>query len=144
LKTIDATIKETQPAHQQTEQHTMPIQLRKENETIKPPEEWTADDIRGWFDSHQILDTLVKLFDFQSFAQMQEYAVKLRTDPKKEFIKYEQQYAKNHAKDELEEYQFNRFKDALLSLTNKYSETVKTSMPSGQTLTPKSNACTIL
>jgi hypothetical protein len=75
---------------------------------------------------------------------MHEYSVKLRTDPEKEFIKYEQLYAKNHAEDVLEEYKFNRFKNALLSLTNKHSETLKTSMPSSQTLTPKSNVCTIL
>jgi hypothetical protein len=143
LKTIEATIKETQthPIQQQTEQHTTPIQPRKENETIKsivfdvkkPLEEWTADDIDRWFDSRKVPDTLVKLYDFQSIAEMQEYSVKLRTDPKKEFIKC-------YAGDELEEYIFNRFKNAVLSLTNNYSGTVETSMPFGQTLTSKSNA----
>jgi len=154
LKTIQATIKETQtqPPQEQTKQHTIPTQPRKETESVKsiifdvkkPPEEWTVDDIHRWFDSHKVPDTLVKLFDFQSTAEMHEYAEKLRTDPKKEFIKYGQQYSKNHAGDELEEYKFNRFKNALLSLKNNHSETVKTSMPSGQTSTPKSNACIIL
>jgi hypothetical protein len=109
----------------------------------KPPEEWTTDDIRSWFDSHKVPETLVKLFDFQSFAEMHEYSEKLRVDSKKEFVKYEQQYAKHHGGDELEEYKFNRFKNALLSLTNKHPRAVKTSMPSDQTSIPKSSACTI-
>jgi len=126
----------------------MLTQPQKENEIIKsivvdvkkPLEEWTVDDIHRWFDSRKVPDTLVKLYDFQSIAEMQEYSVKLRTDPKKEFIKYEKRYAKCYAGDELEEYIFNRFKNAVLSLTNNYSETVETSMPFGQTLTSKSNA----
>jgi len=150
LKTIEATIKETQthPLQQQTKQHTILTQPRKENETIKSivldlkklSEEWTADDIDRWFNSRKVPDTLVKLYDFQSIAEMQEYSVKLRANPKKEFIKYEQRYAKYYAGDELEEYIFNRFKNAVLSLTNNYSETVETSMPSDQPLTSKSNA----
>jgi hypothetical protein len=155
LRTIQATIKETQTQpvqQQQSKQHTLPTQPPKEIETIKsltfdmkkPPEEWTADDIHKWFDSHKVPDTLVKLFDFQSIAEMHEYAEKLRSDPKQEFIKYKQQYAKNQVGDELEEYKFNRFKNALLSLTNNQVQTVKASMPTEKTSTPKSSSCTIL
>jgi len=155
LKTIQATINETQTQPQQqqrTKQHTIPTQPQEETETIKSitfdmkksPEEWTVDDIHRWFDSHKVPDTLVKLFDFQSIAEMHEYAEKLRTDPKKEFIKYEQRYANNYGGDELEEYKFNRFKAALLSLSNNQPETMKKSLPSGQASTPKSSACTIL
>ncbi len=155
MRTIQATIKETQTQpvqQQQSKQHTLPTQPPKEIETIKsltfdmkkPPEEWTADDIHKWFDSHKVPDTLVKLFDFQSIAEMHEYAEKLRSDPKQEFIKYKQQYAKNQVGDELEEYKFNRFKNALLSLTNNQVQTVKASMPTEKTSTPKSSSCTIL
>jgi len=127
LKTIQATIRETQT--QPVQQHTIPIQPRKENEIIKsivvdvkkPLEEWTVDDIHRWFDSRKVPGTLVKLYDFQSIGEMHEYSVKLRSDPKKEFIKYEQRYAKHYAGDELEEYIFNRFKNAVLSLTNNHS-----------------------
>jgi hypothetical protein len=154
LTTIQATIKETQTQpsqqqQQQTKQHVVPPPSRKDTETIKsiifdikkPPEEWTTDDIHNWFDSHKVPDTLVKLFDFQSFAEMHEYSEKLRVDPKKEFVKYEQQYAKHHGGDTLEEYKFNRFKNALLSLTNRNSRAVKASIPSDQTSRPKSSAC---
>ncbi len=155
LRTIQATIKETetQPVQQQQpKQHTLPTQPPKEIETIKsitfdmkkPPEEWTADDIHKWFDSHKVPDTLVKLFDFQSIAEMHEYAEQLHSDSKQEFIKYKQLYAQNRVGDELEEYKFNRFKNALFSLTNKHSETVKTPKPSEQISTPKSSTCTVL
>ncbi len=155
MRTIQATIKETQTQsvqQQQSKQHTLPTKPPKEIETIKsvtfdmkkPPEEWTADDIHKWFDSHKVPDTLVKLFDFQSITEMHEYAEKLRSDPKQEFIKYKQQYAKNQVGDELEEYKFNRFKNALLSLTNNQVQTVKASMPTEKTSTPKSSSCTIL
>jgi hypothetical protein len=133
-------------------QHTIPTQPRKETETVKsitfdvkkPPEEWTVDDIHIWFDSHKVPDTLVKLFDFQSTAEMHRYASKLRTDSKTEFLKYGQRYAKLHAGEELEEYIFDRFKDALLSLPNNQTERVKNSMHSGQASIHKSSACTTL
>jgi hypothetical protein len=155
LTTIQATIKETQmqpSQQQQTKPHVAPASSRKDTETIKsivfdmkkPPEEWTTDDIRSWFDSHKVPETLVKLFDFQSFAEMHEYSEKLRVDSKKEFVKYEQQYAKHHGGDELEEYKFNRFKNALLSLTNNHSRAMKTSMRSHRISTPKCGTCTIL
>jgi len=150
LTTIQATIKETQT--QPSQQHVVPGSSRKDTEIIKsitfdmkkPLEEWTTDDIHSWFDSHKVPDTLVKLFDFQSFAEMHEYSEKLRVDPKKEFVKYEQQYAKHHGGDTLEEYKFTRFKNALLSLTNNHSRTVKRSMLSHRISTPKCGTCTIL
>jgi hypothetical protein len=123
------------------EQHSVPTQPRKEPEVIKstsfdvkkPPEDWTADDIHEWLSSH-------KVPDFQSTAEMHEYAPKLRADPNKEFNKYEQRYTIHYPGEVLEEYVFNRFKNALLNLPtlpNTQPETLKTS-------TPKSNACIIL
>ncbi|CAF0868293.1 unnamed protein product [Rotaria sordida] len=76
-------------------------------------------------------------------AEMHEYALKLRKDSKKEFIKYEQRYAKNHDGEELEEYIFNRFKNAILNLPNSPNQTMKTSICSSQISTPKSSTCTI-
>ncbi len=151
METIQATLEEirTRPEQQQTKQHTVPTQPRKETKIIesiksnekKPSLEWTVDDIHKWFSDHKVPDTLVKLFDFQSLAEMHRYAAKLHIDSKAEFIKYGQRYAKLYAGEELEEYVFDRFKDALFSLPNNQ---VKTSMPSGKTSTPKSSACTIL
>ncbi|CAF0846164.1 unnamed protein product [Rotaria sordida] len=152
-KTIEATIKttQTQPLQQRAKQHTILTRSTKEAEIIKsttfdvnkPVEKWTVDDIHAWFDSHKVPDTLVKLFDFQSVAEMHEYALKLRKDSKKEFIKYEQRYAKNHDGEELEEYIFNRFKNAILNLPNSPNQTMKTSICSSQISTPKSSTCTI-
>ncbi|CAF3332893.1 unnamed protein product [Rotaria socialis] len=99
LKTIEATIKivRMQAIPEPTEQHSIPTRIRKEIETVqsttfnvnKPLEQWTIDDIHSWFSSYKVPDNLVKLFDFQSVHEMHEYAVKLETDPKKKFIKYE-------------------------------------------------------
>ncbi len=129
-------------------QHSVLAQHRKETEVIKtttvdvkkPPEDWTVEDIHEWFSSHRIPDYLVKLSDFQSVAEMHEYAQKIRADPKKEFNKYEQRYAKHYPEEVLEEHVFNRFKNALLNpptLPNTQPESSKTS-------TSKSSACIIL
>ncbi|CAF1036107.1 unnamed protein product [Rotaria sp. Silwood1] len=146
LKTIEATIKttQTQPLQQPTEQHTIPTRSKKQTDTVtstnfdvnKPLEKWTVDDIHAWFSSYKVPDSLLKLYDFQSVAEMHEYAVKLRKDSTKEFIKYEQRYAKNYAEEELEEYIFNRFKNAIFNLPNSQNETMKTSPP-------KSSTCSI-
>ena len=153
LTTIQATIKETQtqPPQQQTKPHTAPASSRKDTETVKalvfdvkkPPEEWTTEDIRNWFEHNKVPEALAKIFDFQSFGEMHEYSEILRVDPKKEHAKYAQQYAKHNGGDELEEYKFNRFKNALLSLTNKHPGEPKAPKPSNQTSTPKSSACII-
>jgi hypothetical protein len=154
LKTIKATIEETrkQPLQRLTEQRMIFKQPGKATEIIKsttfetknPPEEWTADDIQKWFNSHHVPETLIKLFDFQSISEMHRYASKLHVDSRGEFLKYQQRYAKNHAGEELEEYIFDRFKNALLNLPKNQLETVKASMSSPQTSTPKSSTCTIL
>ncbi|CAF1564044.1 unnamed protein product, partial [Rotaria magnacalcarata] len=112
----------------------MPTPIRKEIETIqsttfnvnKPLEQWTIDDIHSWFSSYKVPDNLVKLFDFQSVSEMHEYTMKLETDSKKEFIKYEKRYAKTYPEEELEEYIFNRFKNALTGLPKNEKATVKT------------------
>ncbi|CAF4364153.1 unnamed protein product [Rotaria sp. Silwood2] len=110
----------------------------------KPVEQWTVDDIHAWFSSHKVPDTLVKLYDFQSAAEIQEYAVKVRTDPEKEFIKYQERYTKNYPGEELEEYVFNRFKKSLFNLPNSKQAKMTTPLSSSQTTTPKSSTCTIL
>ncbi|CAF1501429.1 unnamed protein product [Adineta steineri] len=154
LRTIEATIKEAQEqsSHpQQIEQHSVPAQPRKEIEEIqsttidvkKTPEEWTRNDIQKWFYSHNVPDTLLKLFDFQSFAEMNQYASKLQANPKNEFLKYGQRYAKAHAGDELEEYIFDRFKNALLELPVNRSDTMKLSTPSSKPSSSNSSTCTI-
>ncbi|CAF0857611.1 unnamed protein product [Adineta steineri] len=156
LKTIEATIKETQGQSlqpQQAEQHSIPVQSRKETERIqsttfdvkKAPEEWTRDDIQKWFHSHNAPDALVKLFDFQSVAEMNQYALKLKADSKNEFLKYGQRYAKDQNGIELEEYIFDRFKNALLNLPGRPTETANLSMSSSsKTSPPKSNTCIIV
>ncbi|CAM4828246.1 unnamed protein product [Rotaria magnacalcarata] len=154
LKTIEGTIKlvQIQPVPEPTEQHSMPTPIRKEIETIqsttfnvnKPLEQWTIDDIHSWFSSYKVPDNLVKLFDFQSVSEMHEYTMKLETDSKKEFIKYEKRYAKTYPEEELEEYIFNRFKNALTGLPKNEKATVKTSNSTSQASTGKSSACIIL
>ncbi|CAF1472663.1 unnamed protein product [Adineta steineri] len=154
LRTIEATIKEAQEQSsypQQIEQHSVPAQPRKEIEKIqsttvdvkKTPEEWTRNDIQKWFYSRNVPDTLLKLFDFQSFAEMNQYALKLQANPKNEFFKYGQRYAKAHAGDELEEYIFDRFKNALLELPVNRSDTMKLSTPSSKPSSSNSSTCTI-
>ncbi|CAF1650613.1 unnamed protein product [Adineta ricciae] len=153
LKTIEATISETngqslQP--QRTKQHETPAQSQKENDKIqstgfdkeKSPEEWTREDIRKWFHTHNVPDTLVKLFDFQSVNEINQYALKLQTDPKNEFLKYARRYAKTYADDELEEYIFDRFKNSLLKLPVVRREIMSLSTSSSST--PKSTACILL
>ncbi|CAF2160883.1 unnamed protein product [Rotaria magnacalcarata] len=109
----------------------------------RPPEVWSVDDIHAWFSSYKVSDTLVKLHDTQSVAEMVEYSIKLRTDSKKEFIKYEKRYAKNYPDEHLEEYIFNRFKNALLNLPTSQHETMKKPVSSSQPSKPKSRTCTI-
>ncbi|CAF1484293.1 unnamed protein product [Adineta steineri] len=144
LRTIEATINET--TTESLEQHTIPTQSRKETEKNKlttldinkAPEEWTSDDIQKWFSDYKVPDTLVKLFDFQSIAEMYRYASKLHVDSRNEFVKYRQRYAKQYPGDELEEYIFDRFQNALFKLPKNQLETKKIS-----TSTPKSSTCTI-
>ena len=128
LRTIQATIQEV-PTQPTEEQDDLSTPIPQESQTMNPirlnmkktPKEWTIDDIHQWFDSHKVPHAVMKLFDFQSFAEMDEYATKLRADPKKEFAKCERRYAKHYG-DELEEYIFSRFKNALLSLADKHSQ----------------------
>ena len=77
-------------------QHMVLIQTRKEGEMNKsaifdinkPIVKWTVGDIQLWFSHHNIRDTLVRLFDFQSTDEIEEYAVKLCINSK-EFTRYE-------------------------------------------------------
>lgn len=110
----------------------------------KPAEEWRTDDIRRWFDSHKVPDNLVNLFDFQSLAEMHQYASKLEADSHAEFLKYKRYYAKNYPGNELEEYIFDRFKNALFSLTKNYSKTLGKPKSSRPASTVQSTACAIL
>lgn len=150
METIQGTLDETQKQTSQQQPKKQDV-IPKKSHTINlisaemtPSVECTVEDINKWFNNQKIPDDLVKLFDFQSLSEIHRYAAKLRIDPKAEFLKYSERYAKLHAGEELEEYIFDRFKDALLSLTNKYPETLKASMPPEQSSTPKSIFCTIL
>ncbi|CAF4874468.1 unnamed protein product, partial [Rotaria magnacalcarata] len=53
-------------------------------------------------------------------------------------------YAKTYPEEELEEYIFNRFKNALTGLPKNEKATVKTSNSTSQASTGKSSACIIL
>lgn len=153
LKTIECTISETKGRPlkpQQTKQHNTPAQSQKGNDKIrsnsfdreKSPEEWTREDIQKWFRAHNVPDTLVKLFDFQSVNEMNQYALKLQANPKNEFLKYGRRYANAYGGDELEEYIFDRLKNSLLKLPANRRETMNLTMSSSTI--PKSTACILL
>ncbi|CAF1275185.1 unnamed protein product [Adineta ricciae] len=153
LKTIESTISETKGGllkQQRIKQHNTAAQSQKENDKIqstdfdkeKSPEEWNREDIQKWFHTHNVPDTLVKLYDFQSMAEINQYALKLQADPKNEFLKYARRYANAYGGDELEEYIFDRFKNSLLKLPVNRRETLSLPMSSSTTL--KSTACILL
>lgn len=153
VKSIEATMKLafTQPLPQPTEQHTLPTPIREKTEVVKstsfdankPVQQWTVDDINLWFSNYKVPENLLKLYDFQSADEMNQYARKLRIDPSNEFTKYERLYAKAYPAEVLEEYIFNRLKNALLNLPNCQNETFKTSISSPEIAAAKSRACTI-
>ncbi|CAF3480472.1 unnamed protein product [Rotaria sp. Silwood1] len=113
----------------------------------KPFDQWNAADICHWLKDRKVPEELITLYDFQTFAEMQNYATDLRIDPKNEFTKHAQRYARKYPGDALDNYVFQRLITALLSLPEGKSELFKReplSTISVNMSTTKSSACILL
>lgn len=114
------------------EQHTVPPAKQKSTENLtcsKPIEldnrtdrsvlKWTQNDIRHWFDEHNIMPEIYDLYKFKTGAQMITYAEFLQNDMQKQYERYAIRYSRQHSGEELSEHEFALFVGALRQLISK-------------------------